>query len=170
MAKLSKRVPSALKAKYQQIEKLIVGYSNDNLDENYREYCLFLTAALARKKDSPLVKGKANLWACGVIHAIGMVNFLFDKHTKPYVRASQMYSHFGVSSSSGSAKSKFIRDAFDIYPSDPNWTLPNRLLENPLVWLASVNGQVVDIRDMPLEIQEQALEQGIIPFIPKLQF
>lgn len=45
MPKLSKRVPSTLKDKYQQIEKLIVEYSKDNLDEDYREYCLFLTAA-----------------------------------------------------------------------------------------------------------------------------
>ena len=147
MAKLSKRVPSALKDKYQQIGKLIEEYSRGNLDDDYREYCLFLTAALARKKDSPLIKGKANLWACGVIHAIGMVNFLFDKETQPYVRASELYSHFGVSSSSGSAKSKLIRDIFDMIPSDPNWTLPNRLIDNPLVWLVSVNGHVVDIRD-----------------------
>lgn len=96
-----------------------------------------------------------------------MVNFLFDKNTKPFVNASDLYSDFGVSSSSGSARSKLIRELFDMFPSDPNWTLPSRQYDNPLIWLVSVNGHIVDIRQMPLEVQEQAFEQNIIPFIPQ---
>jgi hypothetical protein len=163
----TQRIPVHLKDRFSKVESLITAYAESNLDNEYCEYCLYLTAALARKKETPFAKGKEKLWACGVIHAIGMVNFLFDKNTKPFVSASDLYSDFGVSSSSGSARSKLIRDLFDMFPSDPNWTLPSRQYDNPLIWLASVNGHIVDIRQMPLEVQEQAFEQNIIPFIPQ---
>ena len=37
---------------------------------------------------------------------------------------------------------------------------------NPLVWMILVNGVVVDIRTMSHELQEQAFELGLIPFVP----
>jgi hypothetical protein len=51
-------------------------------------------------------------------------------------------------------------------PMSPEWNLPSRLADNPLVWLLQVNGFTVDIREMPLEVQQMAFEKGLIPFIP----
>lgn len=53
-----------------------------------------------------------------------------------------------------------------MYQFDPDWTLPSKLGSNPTVWLLSVNGLIIDIRQAPREIQEQAFAQGLIPFIP----
>lgn len=50
-------------------------------------------------------------------------------------------------------------------PLDPRWTLPSRLVENPLVWMIPVNGVIVDMRMMPRELQERADELGLIPFV-----
>jgi hypothetical protein len=44
--------------------------------------------------------------------------------------------------------------------------LPSLLGSNPLVWLAEVNGLLVDLRTMPREVQEMAFAKGIIPYIP----
>lgn len=49
---------------------------------------------------------------------------------------------------------------------DPRWSLPSRLADNPLVWMVSVNGVIVDMRMMPRNLQEQAYELGLIPFVP----
>ena len=38
--------------------------------------------------------------------------------------------------------------------------------QNPLVWMAEVNGMLVDIREMPREVQVIAYEKGMIPYIP----
>lgn len=38
--------------------------------------------------------------------------------------------------------------------------------ENPLVWMAEVNGLVVDLRDMPRAVQVIAFERGLIPYVP----
>jgi hypothetical protein len=38
--------------------------------------------------------------------------------------------------------------------------------ENPLIWMIQVNGMIVDVRHMPLEVQEIAYAKGYIPYIP----
>jgi hypothetical protein len=44
--------------------------------------------------------------------------------------------------------------------------LPSRVDQNPLVWMAEVNGVLVDLRDMPRELQVIAYEKGMIPYVP----
>ena len=38
--------------------------------------------------------------------------------------------------------------------------------QNPLVWMAEVNGMLVDLRHMPRKVQEIAFQKGMIPYIP----
>ena len=40
--------------------------------------------------------------------------------------------------------------------------------QNPLVWIIEVNGLAVDARHVPLEIQVEAFERGLIPYMPAL--
>ncbi len=82
------------------------------------------------------------------------------------MRASDLCARFDVSQSAGTAKSREIMRLFSIVPMDPRWSLPSRLVENPLVWMILVNGVMVDIRTMPRELQQQAFELGLIPFVP----
>ena len=51
-------------------------------------------------------------------------------------------------------------------PMSPEWTLPSRLADNPLVWMMQVDGLMIDIRQAPVELQRLAYEKGLIPFIP----
>jgi hypothetical protein len=37
---------------------------------------------------------------------------------------------------------------------------------NPLVWMAEINGLLVDLRDMPRDVQEIAFAKGMIPLHP----
>ena len=164
--KKSKVQSSTINDKYNEIIVLTDEYSAKYLTDEYAEYCRTLADSLKNRDESPIAKGKVSVWACGIIHALGIVNFLFDKNSVPSIKASDLYSYFNISSSTGSAKSKFIRDMFDMFPLDPHWTLASRLESNPLIWMLSVNGMTVDIRDMPIEAQEQAFNMGLIPFIP----
>ena len=112
------------------------------------------------------LRGKPDSWACAVVYALGTVNFLFDKSNEPFMSAADLCASFGVSQSTGTNKSKQIRDMMDMYQMDPNWSLPSLVDSNPLVWMLQVNGLIVDIRSMPREVQEQAFDQGFIPYIP----
>jgi hypothetical protein len=58
------------------------------------------------------------------------------------------------------------RKAIGVGSFDPQWTLPSLVEKNPLFWMAEVNGLLVDLRDMPREIQEIAFQDRLIPYIP----
>ena len=162
----SQQVPRDMQARFDEITQLTDAFSQSYLNEEYASVCRELTAALCRKRPSPLSQGKANTWACGIIHALGTVNFLFDASEKPYVPASQIASSFGLSSSTMQAKSKQIRDLLGMYQMAPDWTLPSRVDQNPLIWMIQVNGIVMDARHAPRAIQEEAFRKGLIPYIP----
>jgi hypothetical protein len=57
-------------------------------------------------------------------------------------------------------------DLLHIDLMDPEWTLPSRIDDNPMVWMISVNGLILDARYVPREIQEAAYRKGLIPYIP----
>ena len=39
--------------------------------------------------------------------------------------------------------------------------------DNPLAWMLSVNGVILDARHAPRAIQEEALRLGLIPYLPE---
>ncbi len=160
-------VPKQMQSKFDEITSLTDAFCDKHLNTEYAELSRKLTAALSRKRSSPLVKGQAKSWACGIVHALGMVNFLYDPSQTPHMKASEVYEHFGVGRSTGQAKSKQIRDLMDMYQMDPNWCLPSKIEDNLLVWMVSVDGFIIDIRQASREIQEEALRKGIIPYLPE---
>jgi hypothetical protein len=107
-----------------------------------------------------------NTWACGILYALGFVNFLFDKNNEPYMSATDLCDGFGVSRSTGSAKSKIVRDALNMVQLDPNWCLPSKMDDNPMAWYIQVKGFMIDARMAPHEIKEIAFRKGLIPYIP----
>jgi len=164
----SQNVPQEMQARFDEITQLTDAFSQTYLNDEYAQLCRQLTATLCRKRPSPLTQGKATTWACGIIHALGMVNFLFDASQTPHVTASQIWDHFGLSSSTMQTKSKQIRDLLGMYQMDPDWTLSSMIDKNPLIWMLQVNGLIIDIRHAPREIQEEAFRKGLIPYIPEL--
>ena len=159
-------IPTQMQKKHDAIVTLIDSFSRERLNEEYRVMCRTLAGALARKRPSPLVNGTVAVWACAIVRTIGWVNFLDDSSRKPHVKMTDVYKAFGVSSGTGQAKSKAIRDMLKIHVFDPKWTLPSRMADNPMVWLVQVNGMMMDARYMPREIQEEAFARGMIPFVP----
>jgi hypothetical protein len=169
MAKKSRTdsVPEEMRSTYFEIIAFTDEVCRQRLNEEYAQQCREMAAALARKRPSPLLRGKTRTWACGILYTIGSVNFLFDKTQTSHMRADDLCAAFGLSASTGSAKSKDICKALKVTGQfDPNWYLPSRMADNPMAWLVSVNGFVVDVREMPREVQEEAYRLGLIPYLP----
>jgi hypothetical protein len=141
-------------------------FCKEFLNDEYAELCRKLATALGRKRPSPLLQGKLETWACGVVRTIGWVNYLDDRSQKPHLKLPFIDQAFGVAESTGQGKSKLIRKMFKIRNFDPKWTLPSRMDDNPVVWMLSVNGFLMDIRHAPREAQVIAFEKGLIPYIP----
>ncbi len=160
-------VPKTMQARYDQIVALTDEFCRQHLNDEYRDLARHMAAALCRKRPSPVASGQVRSWACGIIYALGKVNFLSDKSTQPFMTMADVCAGFGVGPGTGSAKARAISDALKLRPAfDPEWTLPSMMDKNPLVWMAEVNGYLVDLRDMPREVQEIAFEKGMIPYIP----
>jgi hypothetical protein len=155
-----------LRQKHDAIVALTDEFARARLDEEYRLLFRRLADKLARKRPSPLVNGTAAAWAAGVVRAIGWVNFLHDPAQPIHVRSAEVDRAFGVSTATGQAKSKAIRDMMRFSPLDPAWTLPSQMDKNPMAWMVSVNGIILDVRDLPRELQEEAAARGLIPYLP----
>jgi hypothetical protein len=162
----SEKIPKHMQATFDAIVALTDEFCREHLNEEYAHLARQATAALCRKRLSPLMQGHLNAWACGIVYALGFVNFLFDRSQEPSMSAAELCAGFSVSKSTGSAKSKAVREVLNMVPLDPHWCLPSNLEDNPLAWMIMVNGLIVDVRRMPLEIQEVAYEKGLIPYIP----
>ncbi|WP_338390943.1 DUF6398 domain-containing protein [Vibrio splendidus] len=163
----SQTVPKSLTDKFDEITTITDQFCNSFLNDEYAEIIRNAVASLCRKRPSPLTKGKASSWACGITHAMGMVNFLFDASQTPHISAGKMYKEFGVAESTGQGKSKQVRTLLKMRQFDPKWSLRSKLVQNPMAWMVSVDGYIVDIRTAPVELQQMAYENGLIPFMPK---
>jgi len=162
----STSIPNSMQATYDAVVALTDAFCRDHLNDEYRALARAMTAVLCRKRPSPLTSGQPRTWACGIIHVLGRLNFLSDKASQPYMTLAEVSAGFGVGESTASAKARVISDALHTNRMDPTWMLKSIVDRNPLVWMAEVNGMLVDIRTMPREVQAIAYEKGIIPYIP----
>jgi hypothetical protein len=168
MAKIthSKSVPHNMRATYESILSLTDVFCRDHLNDDYRKLAQDMAATLCRVRTSPVASGQPRTWACAVIYVLGQINFLSDRSTQPYMTMADLCAAFGVGQSTASAKARIISQALKTHQLDPKWSLPSLLDANPLVWMAKVNGILVDLRQMPREVQEIAFDKGMIPYVP----
>ncbi|MEA5464720.1 DUF6398 domain-containing protein [Leptothoe sp. PORK10 BA2] len=89
--KKSENVPKAMQAKFDNIVAITDEFANQHLNDEYARFIRYAVAALCRKRPSPLAKGHDKTWACGITHAIGMVNFLFDPSQDPHISAKELF-------------------------------------------------------------------------------
>jgi Domain of unknown function (DUF6398) len=136
-------VPKTMLATYDSVAALTDTFCCDKLNDEYRDLARAMTAALCRKRPSPLASGQRRTWACS-IYVLGQINFLSDKATQPYMAASVRGRR---------------APALHAHCMDPAWMLPSLVDQNPLVWMAEVNGVLVDLLDMPRELQRGRLQR-----------
>ncbi len=162
----STEVPTDVRLRYEAIIALTDAFCRRYLNEEYAEMCRRLAIALAQRQPTPLKRGRAEVWACGIVRTIGWANMLDDPKSSFYKKLIDIDPEFGVANSTGQGKSMAIKRMFGIGRLNVDWTLPSRLGDNPLVWKVWVRGQLVDIRQESREEQEKAFQKGLIPYIP----
>ena len=79
----SRSVPKSMQATFEAITTLTDAFCWVHLDENYRALVQRMTAALCRKRPSPLASGQPRTWACGIVYVLGQINFLTDPPHSP---------------------------------------------------------------------------------------
>src|SRR5258708_24753915 len=115
--------PNLIQPALDEIAALVDAFCKQHLNEDYAGLCRRLTEKLGRKRPSPLVTGKPNTWACGIVRTIGWVNFLGDRSQAPHLKLPAIDKAFGVGESTGQGKSMLIRKMLKIRQFDPAWSL-----------------------------------------------
>lgn len=137
-----------------------------HLNKQYADLARKALAALCRKRPSPLTRGRADVWACAIVYALGQINFLSDRSQKPHRTTEELCRLFGVAPSTAMNKAKTVREMLGMSTFDHRWMLPDRAETFAPIWMVSINGLIADIRSMPRAVQEQAFQRGLIPYIP----
>lgn len=160
------KIPAQMQPVYEEIAGMIDEYCGKYLNEEYRALCLRLLEKLCRKRPSPLLKGRRNTWAAGIVYAIATNNFIFDKSMPVHLTADELSRPFGVAPSTAGNKAAEIRKLVRMSPWDTEWLLQELIEDNPAIWMLSMDGFIVDARDLPLEFQQEAARRGLIPYVP----
>lgn len=162
----TQKVPAVVRPVYNEITQITHAFCTKHLDTEYARLCDKLAAKLARKRPSPLLRGDRRIWAAGIVHAIGRVNFLADPAQRPHLRTDELASLLGVKQTTMANKGRLIMDTLGIGLLDPGYCRAELLDRNPLVWMLEVDGLIVDARWLPEAVQVQAWQRGLIPYVP----
>jgi hypothetical protein len=163
---VDEKVPGAVRPVFEEISTIVTAFCAEHLDEEYAQLGRRLAAKLARKRPSPLLRGDRRIWAAGIVYALGRVNFLSDPSRRPHLHTDQLAELFGVKQQTMANKGRLIMDTLRISVFDPEWTRRDMIEANPRMWLIQVDGLVMDARALPEEIQVEAWQLGLIPYVP----
>jgi hypothetical protein len=157
--------------KRQEIIRLVKSFCNEKLNEEYAALAEKLICKLGRKRNVPFVSGQVVIWAAAVIHALGTINFLFDKSSEPSVSIDEINDFFGTKKSTTGNKSKEIRDLLKLGYWDEEFSIKDLAKRNPYKDFVLVDDFIVPINSLPEEYQEMArqviAEGGNISFSTK---
>jgi hypothetical protein len=112
-------------------------------NKEYAKLAQKMIAKLGRKKQVPYTSGKVETWAAAIIHALGSINFLFDKASIPYIKADKISEYFGISKSTVGNKSREVRKLLDLHYWDNEFSTEQMASSNPFAGLMMSNGLIV---------------------------
>jgi hypothetical protein len=150
------------KQEIKEIEEKLIEltqiFCDQKLDSDYKHLCEKLIRKLGRKHDVPFQRGKIEIWAAAVIHALGSINFLFDKSFKPYITADQISEYFDTKNSTVSNKSREIKDMLKLWHFSPEFSTKKMIEDNPFNNLVMVDGLIVPL-DTLLPILQKRVQE-----------
>jgi len=137
---MDKTENSAIENRKNQILSLVRDFCTQKLDDDYFELSERLLDNLGRERDVPFIRGKIEIWAAAVIHALCTINFLFDRSFKPNTTVKEINLFFGANKTSTGERSKLIRDLLDLGYFNNEIATQRSEQNNPYDRLTMVNG------------------------------
>lgn len=148
-----------LKKRVETITNLVDAFCKEKLNEDYFVILQKVIAKLSRKRPSPLLRGKEAIWAAGIVHAVGHINFLGDKSFEPYATVNDMCAYFDTKSSTVGSKAAEIRKLLKLNRmTSGDYMIPSRRESNPIFNMVMVDGFMMPISSLPPEYQEMVKE------------
>jgi tetratricopeptide (TPR) repeat protein len=96
-------------------------FCEKSLNQEYKKLCQKAVKRLAREDPPPFLRGRLEIWAAGIVHALGGINFLFDPSFRPYLNATEVADGFGVVYSSQAQKAAKVRALLGLHTMSTEW-------------------------------------------------
>ena len=157
------RVPVAVRPVFEEIAGIADVFCHQHLDAEYAQLSVALTAKLARKRPSPLLRGDRRIWASAAIYALGRVNFLSDPSQTPHLPTEALARLLGVKQTTMATKGRTVMDLLGLDHFDTEFCLPSRLASHPTAWWITIDGLLYDARTLPIEIQTELARRRLTP-------
>jgi hypothetical protein len=143
-----------LQVRQEKILVLVRKFCVEKLNDEYFALSERLIRKLGRKRNNPFAAGQIEIWAAAVIHALGTINFIFDKSNQPNTSVDEINQFFGTNKSSTTGKSKIIRDILNLGYFDSEFSTSKINEGNPFNSLVMVDGIIVPLDTLPEQHQE----------------
>lgn len=148
-----------IKDREKELIELTAKFCGEKLEsKEYAELCAKLIKKMGRKRNVPFERGRIEIWAASIVHAIGSINFLFDKSFEPYVRADEISEYFGTKKKTTGTKANSIIDLMGLQHFDSEFSTKAMVESNPFNNMVMVDGFIVPLKNLPEELQEQVRE------------
>jgi len=142
-----------------QLISLTTEFCEQHLGDEYEQLCEKLIRKMSRKRNVPYLSGRIEVWAAGVIYALGQINFLFDRSFEPYATHDDICDHFGTNKSTTSQKAKLIRDMFKMRYGNDEFLTERNKKDKPFGKSMMINGLILPIDLLESESHEEEDEE-----------
>ncbi len=115
----------------QEVIKLTNRFCLEHLNMEYASLCEKLVKKLCKESSIQFVDGDFELWAASVIHAIGSINFLFDKTFEPTVEAQQIGEFYNLPYEKVTVFADKVTEKLNLQMFDTGFSTQYTLKNNP---------------------------------------
>lgn len=143
-----------IEEKTKELIELTREFCDNFLDDEYKHLSEKLIRKMSRKHNVPFLRGREDIWAASIIHALGRINFLFDQHSKPHVSAAVISKHFKASKKYVSEKATKILDMLKIRHWDKEFSTSAVKEHDPFSNLMMINGIPIVKKKLPINIKD----------------
>ena len=134
---MGSNMPTGMPPKYQDkyaiIAEMITSYCEDRFDDDFTDLCLHALQKLCRKRTEPMVTGRNNMWAAGIIYVISQDCNMIGNNGNMLIgrpgyrlKSDDLCEALGVSKGGVSEKAKAIRKELAITQNKEEWLLPSQ--------------------------------------------
>ncbi|MDE5422877.1 DUF6398 domain-containing protein [Ancylomarina sp. DW003] len=160
-----------MSSKIEIIRELLKNFCNEVLNnQEYAQICLKLLSQLEEHPDKPLARGKENIWAAGIMHAVGSINFLFHPASDPNTSFKQLNQYFKTNSNTIKNKSTRLQDLLGITPYNHLFLLRKGQTENPIDKVKEVIIKKFGVSESDINELLKHVAHPDCPIIPKSDY
>ena len=160
-----------MSSKIEIIRELINNFCNEVLkSQEYAEICLKILSQLEEHPDKPLIRGKENIWAASIVHAVGSINFLFYSTSEPNISLTEFNQQFDTNPKTIQNKSILIQDLLQLSTYNTKYLIKKGQHENPIDKIKEVIIKKFGVSEAEVEEILKQAGHPDCPIIPKSDY